>query len=290
MAENFNIPVTEHVEFIKRFCYEGFPLPEHLYHYTDSDGLNGLFFNKSIWLTSFKFMNDSRELVHGLDILGRKLQEFLIRDSYNPEFAKICNDLWSIILQDSQNPELKPYIFCLSEQKDDLSQWRGYGDFGRGFCVEFTASKMEHLGSQTILGKVQYDEHMYEALSAELVESWLNLCWFEAGKTQYSIPPNMMRLLASVFIQCTYVLTIKYKHKGFKAEQEWRLIKFLSRGSPEISFRPHRFGMADYFNLKVEANGLVQEVMSGPVGPKEDYLKSSLPQYVRCTKSPIPFV
>lgn len=292
MSNQTQIP-DDHLEFLNKFIPEGFvnEIPEHLYHYSDSAGLSGLLIKNSIWLTSFKFMNDSRELIHGMEILGKKFDEFLSAGSYDQGFVTTCQSIWNFVLEEAKDPEIKPYIFCLSKRKDHLSQWRGYGDFGKGFCIEFKYSVLESLSTQGIfIGKVQYNEDMFQALSADLVQSWLGLCFNHAQRNNNVISAPAMRDLAMLFMQAAYALCIKFKHQGFHEEEEWRLFEFIRRGSTILKHRPHRFGVADYHELTIDPQQMVTEVMSGPVGPTPSHLKSSLPSFVRYTKSPIPFV
>lgn len=291
-SKNIQMP-DGHREFLNRFIPEGFvnEIPESLYHYTDSAGLHGLLIKNSIWLTSFKFMNDNRELVHGMEILGRKFEEFLNDGDYDADFIQTCRNVWAFVLEEANDPDIKPYIFCLSQKKDHLSQWRGYGDFGRGFCVEFKYNELNTLDQQgIIIGKVQYDERMFEALCADLVQNWLGLCLSDAQVNYNIISSANMRNLALLFMQAAYALCIKFKHVGFHEEEEWRLFTFIHRGSPKLKYRAHRFGVADYHELIIDPLRMVTEVMSGPVGPAASYLKSSLPASIDYTKSPIPFV
>lgn len=280
----------EHKEFLNQFFFEGFQPPPKLYHYTDDGGFNGFFGNKTIWLTSYKFMNDSTEFTYGINILEKKLNEFLKQPSYTNEFSKTCKGIWNLIKEDSVAPKIKPYIYCLSEERDNLGQWRAYAKDGTGYCLEFDSSGLQGLDNQILLGQVQYDEDMYEALCANFVQKWLELCLNIAAKNGSFIPSVEMRLLARIFIQCAFSLMIKFKHKGFWLEKEWRLIKFLPSDSSDLNYRSHRFGTADYFIQSIDPQTLVTEVLSGPKGTIVDKKTANIPNNIECKKSSIPYV
>ncbi len=291
MTNNSNDELSEeHREFLNQFFLEGFQPPQKLYHYTDYGGFKGFFSGKNIWLTSHKFMNDSTEFTYGMHILGEKFKEFLKLPAYTSAFKDTCKNIWNLIVQDSADPALKPYIYCLSEDRDNLSQWRAYADDGKGYCIEFESSSFQSIGNQILLGQVQYEEDMFEALCANFVQKWLELCLKTADRNQNLIPSTDMQALARIFLQCAYMHMIKFKHKGFWAEKEWRLIKFLPRNSTNLSYRPHRFGTADYISLDINPQTLVTEILSGPKGNIVDKIAENIPASANCKKSTIPYV
>ena len=44
-----------------------------IYHYTDLNGLLGIVGSNSLWATHFSFLNDSNELIHGMNCLENAL-------------------------------------------------------------------------------------------------------------------------------------------------------------------------------------------------------------------------
>ncbi len=44
-----------------------------IYHYTDLNGLKGITESGSLWATHFSFLNDSNELIHGMNCLENAL-------------------------------------------------------------------------------------------------------------------------------------------------------------------------------------------------------------------------
>lgn len=102
---------------------------------------------------------------------------------------------------------IKPtFMSCFSEAKDSLSQWRGYGDDGRGIAIGFDINKLNALKNKgVILRKITYHPNMqnviisnalmdYAIYGNDKIEDWIN-----------NILPT-------------------FKPIWFKEEEEWRLV------------------------------------------------------------------
>jgi hypothetical protein len=50
-------------------------ITEPLYHYTDAGGLRGIVESQKIWFTSYLHLSDPSELIYGMDIVHRLLNE-----------------------------------------------------------------------------------------------------------------------------------------------------------------------------------------------------------------------
>lgn len=286
-------------EFLIRFVTTEFQneKPNSLYHYTDSKGLHGILSNSTIWLTSFKFMNDSRELKHGLKTLKEIFIQRLSEQKYDSSFKKLCDVIFDYIEKDCDSPKATPYVFSLSKKRDHLSQWRGYGDFGRGFSIKFDVENLSLLRkNQIFLCQVHYDPSLVETLMVEMIDEWFKLAHKIADENANFIENNHAQDLALLFIQTAYALSITVKHPGFEEEEEWRLITFLDNGNRDLKYRAHRFGVADYTEVPFDSLKFITEIMSGPIGPDLSYLKSSISSLLNSSiaiafeKSEIPFV
>ena len=49
--------------------------PEHLYHYTSIDGLEGILSKRSFWASQIHFLNDIQEFKYSFDIFEKILSE-----------------------------------------------------------------------------------------------------------------------------------------------------------------------------------------------------------------------
>jgi hypothetical protein len=67
-------------------------LPETLYHYTDINGLAGIWEKGHIWATSSAYLNDTSEVRLGLDIVRTRLAERRLEIEQNiddPELTEV---------------------------------------------------------------------------------------------------------------------------------------------------------------------------------------------------------
>ena len=51
------------------------PLPEILFHYTDSKGFLGILESNTLWATSARYLNDSSEYTYGMKLIADALEE-----------------------------------------------------------------------------------------------------------------------------------------------------------------------------------------------------------------------
>lgn len=94
------------------------------YHYCSLDTLHKIIEGKTIRLSNIDRMNDSNE---GKDI---------------EKFAKDILDRMDEVLREKYYNE-RIYISCFSKGKDILSQWRAYGDDGKGVAIGFNLSELQ---------------------------------------------------------------------------------------------------------------------------------------------------
>ncbi len=57
------------------------PLPELLYHYTDSSGLQGILGGRSLWAIDIRYLNDETEVKYSRDLLES------VAECLRPEFG-----------------------------------------------------------------------------------------------------------------------------------------------------------------------------------------------------------
>src|SRR6266849_3777382 len=103
--------------------------PTTLYHYTDAAGLFGLVTSGSLRFGDARFLNDSTEFVHGIDVAREVVAEALLET----DGARILERT-----QHYLSPELvfrQLWVFSLSETAESISQWQRYGADGYCYCV-----------------------------------------------------------------------------------------------------------------------------------------------------------
>lgn len=229
-----------------------------LYHYTDWKGLCGILENQNLWATHNRFTNDASEsLLYSKKVVeylansfkAKPLKGFSISDVEKLDVEKLVDG----VLQKSFDGF---YIasFC-GEHRDDgnytnenglLSQWRAYGKDG-GFALVFNKQGMEELIS---LEREQYvyvsltgsHEVMYsndeDAFKTKLyprmkiIDDYFRAVASLNRRQEHSRGPQPAPSTKEVIL--AYLAGMcGYKHRGFKEENEFRIVANL----PEKQFQ-----------------------------------------------------
>lgn len=283
-----------------------------LYHYTDAKGLRGIIENESFWFTDYRHLNDPTELHHGVNIAVEMIKNLpQPRNAPTGEFLELLADL---LRKENFNSDYLDVLTCsFSSTRDDLGQWRAYGDDGRGFAIGlspklFAVEEAENQAANEIVfvGEVRYQNQVVEeryrrslqhALSA--IETAAEEVWFRRS----SQPARFLffREIANVLIASSWIWnSLTSKHDAYEAEREVRLIMFGSQGSLSqyiktrirgneiIPYVPHR--------MPLKQQGAITEIVIGPAAHKdsERTVKQMLSEIgvqheVAVNRSPIPY-
>lgn len=239
------------------------------YHYCSVDTFMQIIENKTLWLSHSRTMNDKLECVYILDILKQVIEDVNYQD--NSE-KSILNE----IEKSCKNNVDYPYITSLSKNKDLLSQWRAYGDNGKGVAIGLDLSKIPHkdlLGNGDPASNIIIDEVCYKT------------------KTIYSILKKMLETipyLTDKYIErkpiveyiCQFIkiLSAFTKNSTFSEEKEYRicyfpcyryLLKNLYKENVEIEqhldlkFRTKNSEIISYFEYNF-SDDVVSEIVLGP--------------------------
>ena len=242
-------------------------LPEHLYHYTNAGGLHGILESNSLYATHAAYLNDWQELLYGMQMALDELKEWL---KSSPDDAKAGWDSalpgWMISLAikatalalagevqkrtQSLRETFGPFVTCLSESRDQLSQWRGYGR-GGGYAIRFDARGLREsvqrdreryvqglaeraaqhglpLGGPRFMQMVYEPETQFPVVRGHLIE-FINAI---AGRmTTEKEPPEVLAQnrteLVEPLIRSLLAMAMRLKNPGFKEEKEYRIAPFL---------------------------------------------------------------
>ncbi|MCF7982409.1 MAG: DUF2971 domain-containing protein [Pseudomonadales bacterium] len=120
---------------------------ELIYHYTTITGLNGIISSRSVWASDCRYLNDRKEIVHAID---------LFLDRYDENSKKIL----SLALH-WYGFSRAHCVFSLSRSPRVLSQWRAYGEDGRGAAIGFRRKYLPGIGktSSRFLVDCIYHDH-----------------------------------------------------------------------------------------------------------------------------------
>lgn len=166
---------------------------------------------------------------------------------------------------------------CFSEERDLLSQWRGYAQDGTGFSVSFKKHKLESLASQKV-GKAELAlrQISYENQDAERTGKIISQLYsaFGADADGFSESSDGIGFLPLTLSHekieqqrraARELFTVK--NGGFKEEREWRLLLFDYHHNIEgIEFRESRSVLSPYVPLEFEPKAIAS-VTLGPANP-----------------------
>jgi hypothetical protein len=246
-------------------------LPPHLHHFTSLDIAYHIILMDNVRLSHAEYSNDQTEMAEAKEIIWAELQ----RRSSNAFFSQVLTKYETLA------PNLDAYIFCTSTGKpgvhppqDVLSQWRAYGQDGRGVSLTLDAGKLARLVSNTPgfrINPVIYQRAAQARFVNEILDRGL--------LAHNNNTPNAREATIAALVFVTPLM----KAPGFEEEREWRLI-FMP---PEVDVRP-QFGFQarrDFLAPYIELTHLWNDLRPKLVGVAE--LRATLPSYLPAVNLPL---
>lgn len=227
--------------------------PPVLYHYTSSQGLQGILQTGSLWATHTAYLNDSSEFEHAAYLLTELLTE--LKQHYETDLTHPIHSLADrAVVRLQELPGLYDrYVTCFCSIDNLLSQWRAYGHQG-GYSIGFDHEGLiERLPPECQLAKVNYSNpHFLQGYFEEMIELMeMYGSPGERSELEHSLIENLGKLSATI------------KHPAFAEEHEWRIVCPRQRHSanPDLPGLRFRYGsdmVVPYLNL-----GIAQQIEDG---------------------------
>jgi hypothetical protein len=186
--------------------------PGHLFHYTDLEGVKGIFTSRTLWLSKFTATNDISEIKlaieHFQNFASAKARAL---DSAEGTFLRKAAEQ----LEGFRRTNICLASFC--EQHDLLSQWRSYGNDGRGIALGFNSSRLLEVAQRNGLRLLRcvYEPAEHERISASLPDMLL-----DARRASPAEGGDLVARFNEVFLRVAPVI----KDHRFGEEREWRLV------------------------------------------------------------------
>jgi hypothetical protein len=200
--------------------------PERLFHYTTPDGLIGIVRDNSLWATSAFYLNDSQELIGGIEIARKQLEAF--KQSADMEQKNridwLLNDIRSVGTVRSK----AAFVCSLSSEHDLLSQWRAYC-CGGGFSIGFPVDQFrEAIGAQDFsLNECIYVKTEQDKLIKETIEL-VALEWIRGAQVPVTEDVNRFKVSGKLIWELIRAASW-LKNSSFKEEQEFRIVSLPER-------------------------------------------------------------
>lgn len=239
-----------HMMVLLGYLHEKHDLPRYgwrnnglRYHYTDAQGLLGIIQNGRLWATDIRFLNDPSE--------GSFLPERLVGLMESKPGG--INDTEQEVIKGLQkalrNPKSNYSSFCvsLSANGDLLSQWRGYGSFGKGYAVGLSLEgALPHPQIASYYDVIYGDEGLEELafdlldLFVSSVEKWKDMMFDE-------------------WISTLSILAKSFKDPSYSEEQESRLVcsyscdgNDLFKNEKPLQFRAKGSDLIPYIPMSID--------------------------------------
>lgn len=259
-----------------------------MYHYCSIDTFMKILETKSIWVSHAQTTNDGLEDRMFVNALKRTLAKHKEVESQDTALLEKIADTYIKKVD-------FPYIACFTHDNDLLSQWRAYGDNGKGVCIGFDLSKfcyVDLLHQCHGSGKptVQIDEVSYHDEDDALIEKFLSTANILREQFNYDSEENIVYSLVSGLEE----LSIFTKSETFNEEREIRMVYYpcykellanLSQipmqtlqGLP-IRFRRKETQIVSYFEYSLPENSICEIVLGPKSGVEYKQLTLFLNQY-----------
>jgi hypothetical protein len=213
-------------------------IPPTLYHYTSAAGLKGIIENSQLWASNARYLNDSTEVLLGIE----HLSDILTSEQRRQVAAKRIALLDTLLdwIKTLERVADRVYAVCFCEKDDLLGQWRGYANMGGGYCIGFDPKEIDTRRERKLeprLRKVIYTED--EQLSAiheilQAVYEWVDALGRRGSEQQIAEAAD------DAIIEF-FGLLPTFKDKSFAQEEEWRLIY-----TPRVEWLAKHLQFIDY--------------------------------------------
>lgn len=254
-----------------------------LYHYTKSNGINGIINHNCFWATKSDFLNDPNEFSHIQGIIDEVCREHIKDASLKEMF--LTDSLYA-----EKEKRREYFVLSFSKCRDSITMWSEFGNktgYNIGFKSDEIIERIEEAAEIAYHGLVVYDTKKQKQLIRRnllgylpgLVKMPLDKL-LEAGSndrqdSSYLKACRKFRKMAEVY-------AMFFKNEGFSEEQEYRFI-FKKQKDTTVYFRAKDGFMLPYIEIPLsEGNLPIEEIMVAPQN-HIDLAKSGM-EYMLYTK------
>jgi hypothetical protein len=237
--------------------------PPVLYHYTKWKGIEEILRSQTFRAYAHDSTNDEAELISADAIIME------VADELRVSARGTARSALTLFLEGYPTRKITKlmtvYLACFSTARDDLEQWKRYGDRGGGVCLGFRMldeppPDTPDRGSALI--KVDYSENAWRA---SLRKHFAEVC-----ALLRRVPPTDLsrELGASAFYRIAGFTATGAKQEGWAVEQEFRNVTIVHQGAKnpeEVDENGRRF-----LPIVVRADGKRMALAEMLIGPNRD--------------------
>ncbi|MEZ7498598.1 DUF2971 domain-containing protein [Flavobacterium sp. Arc3] len=192
---------------------------EIVYHYVTLESFLSIVESQSLYFTNLYYLNDRKEYNHGVEIILDTLKH----QAYNETSESKLKILNYIEKNLESNNKSSRYVACFSKNGDLLSQWRAYGNQGKGISIGFKKSNLEYFDGVSLnCMNIEYREEFQKKIINEIIK--IIIAYFENIKVSIDWEGYNYELLVSKSI-ITFIedFISNFKDPSFDEEKEFRL-------------------------------------------------------------------
>ncbi|EGU37328.1 hypothetical protein VIBRN418_08257 [Vibrio sp. N418] len=240
----------------------------YLYHYTSMGGLIGIASSNKLWATASNFLNDHGEIKYGLDLIKSVINQNRNQSFKCELFHALLNKLEAHVVQIENNEaDIYDFILCFSENRDTLSQWKGFSDQGNGVAIGFDFRdicfyRCSLARMQLRLRKVIYAIEEQEQIINNEIEHFYGLLKAEWDSEDYE---SVVEETADVLTGCLYNYALIFKDPAFSEEKEWRITS-----NDTSTYKPHD-PSAPELKFRVDFSGNLVPYLELDFMPEDDF-------------------
>lgn len=240
--------------------------PARIHHYTSADALLNIIAKGEIWCTESRFLNDSKEVMHAIDVATTIIEAKLV-ELTGTGAVGVISFLQEVKKQLSLGASSSCFVASFTELSDSLSQWRAYCPPSGGYAIGFLAAQIQDVVSKNgyIFAKCIYDSskqaQLLEQIISQAIEHYSKSFRNEAMQDESMVTPPSVKLSFVInFVRYLFGIAPIMKHSSFVEEKEWRIIimgpslHYSATLTPEYGFRASPKGIVPFYKLSLLSN------------------------------------
>ncbi|MGN1031755.1 MAG: DUF2971 domain-containing protein [Butyricicoccaceae bacterium] len=218
-------------------------LPDIVYHYCSVETFYNIVLHHTLRLSDIEKSNDFMEKKWAIQQCLHHIKNHIEQ----PEFTGDRELGYELLKQLGIHfKQFNTMILacCFSSERDLLSQWRGYGENGRGVCIGFDARAMFHNAFERADSYFRFSSahhqlpielffHNIKYTTDEIEENILAL--FHSYLTT-EIQSDSLSDTALDLVKMIYPALPFFKMRSFSEEREWRCVYYPNLPAPPYSF------------------------------------------------------
>ena len=283
------------------FQHTQMSLPDaHVFHYTNDIGFHEIIKSGNLWMSDYTTLNDPSEIRYGLDVGILSLEDECKRRGSPPLLRSLARTFTTVASLETPN-FVRAFVLSMCADSNDLTQWRSYGDNGRGYCLGFDTAILDHAflkfssSYKTSAGSffVKYDSaelrYLLDTFSSNAAEAVMALDRATLSQTVAALSAISTNLLFAAILTALH-----FKHPAYKSEQEYRYI-IVTAPTMKLQGTNHRarqHKLIDYlnFNWKQSHRSALRSITVGPAAGFDltrSFVSDTMRLYFPAAPSPI---